>query len=45
MEAVIKAQIPSILSLVNKTIDELEGEMNQLGRPIAVDAGVRNFIL
>ena len=37
----IKARIPSILSTVNKNIDELENEMNQLGRPIAVDAGVR----
>lgn len=26
---------------MNKNIDELENEMNQLGRPIAVDAGVR----
>ena len=41
LESVIKARIPSILSTVNKNIDELENEMNQLGRPIAVDAGVR----
>lgn len=45
LEAVIKAQIPSILSLVNKTIDELEGEMNQLGRPIAVDAGAQLYTI
>ena len=37
----IKSRIPSITSLINKTIDELESEMNQLGRPIALDAGVR----
>jgi len=40
LEAVIKARIPSILSNINKNIDELDTEMNQLGRPIAVDAGV-----
>lgn len=45
LEAVIKAHIPSILSLVNKTIDELEGEMNQLGRPIAVDAGAQLYTI
>ncbi|KAJ7298891.1 hypothetical protein O6H91_10G109200 [Diphasiastrum complanatum] len=43
LEAVIKARIPSILSLINKTIDELEAEMNQLGRPIAVDAGAQLY--
>ncbi|MCO5594364.1 hypothetical protein L7F22_048394 [Adiantum nelumboides] len=45
LEAVIKMRIPSILSLVNRTIDELEGEMNQLGRPIAVDAGAQLYTI
>ena len=40
LEAVIRARIPSITSLINKTIDELESEMDHLGRPIASDAGV-----
>ncbi|KAH9306600.1 hypothetical protein KI387_011004, partial [Taxus chinensis] len=40
LENVIKARIPSIISLINKTIDELESEMDHLGRPVAVDAGV-----
>ncbi|KAF5731574.1 dynamin-related protein 1E-like isoform X2 [Tripterygium wilfordii] len=44
LESVIRARIPSILSLINKTIDELEAEMDHLGRPIAVDAGV-HFVL
>lgn len=26
--------------MINKSIDELESEMDHLGRPIAVDAGV-----
>lgn len=45
LEAVIKARIPSILALVNKSIDELENEMNQLGRPIAVDAGAQLYTI
>lgn len=36
----IKARIPSIQAMINRTIDELEGELSQLGRPVAVDAGV-----
>lgn len=40
LESVIRARIPSITSLINKSIDELESEMDHLGRPIAVDAGV-----
>uniref|UniRef100_A0A452YUS3 Dynamin stalk domain-containing protein n=1 Tax=Aegilops tauschii subsp. strangulata TaxID=200361 RepID=A0A452YUS3_AEGTS len=42
LEAVIRARIPSITSLINKTIDELESEMDHLGRPIGSDAGVIN---
>ncbi|KAF9612651.1 hypothetical protein IFM89_003093 [Coptis chinensis] len=38
-KAVIRAHIPNITSLINKTIDELESEMDHLGRPIALDAG------
>ncbi|EFJ15632.1 hypothetical protein SELMODRAFT_422698 [Selaginella moellendorffii] len=39
LEAVIKARIPSIQSLINKTITELEAELDRLGRPIDADAG------
>lgn len=45
LESVIRARIPSITSLINKTIDELESEMDHLGRPIAVDAGVSTLKL
>ncbi|KAG6548667.1 hypothetical protein Mapa_009821 [Marchantia paleacea] len=45
LEAVIKSRIPSILALINKTIDELEGEMSHLGKPIAVDAGVQLYTI
>ncbi|CAM6084768.1 unnamed protein product [Calypogeia fissa] len=43
LEAVIKQRIPSILALINKSIDELENEMNLLGRPIAVDGGAQLY--
>lgn len=45
LEAVIKAKIPSIISMINKTVDEIEAELDRLGRPIGGDAGVRITIL
>ncbi|CAL9069772.1 unnamed protein product [Musa banksii] len=45
LESVIRARIPSITSLINKTIDELESEMDHLGRPIAVDAGAQLYTI
>ncbi|KAF9588540.1 hypothetical protein IFM89_013034 [Coptis chinensis] len=45
LEAVIRARIPNITSLINKTIDELESEMDHLGRPIALDAREMGNIL
>ncbi|RWW22059.1 hypothetical protein GW17_00013769 [Ensete ventricosum] len=41
LESAIRARIPSIVALINKTIDELEAELDRLGRPIGVDGGVR----
>lgn len=41
LEQVIRQKIPSIISLINKTIDELNAELDRIGRPIAVDSGVR----
>ena len=40
LESVIRARIPSIISLINKTVNELEEELNRIGRPIGVDSGV-----
>lgn len=40
LEAVIKSRIPSILAMINKMIDEIETELNQIGRPLSNDAGV-----
>uniref|UniRef100_A0A7N0TI03 Dynamin-related protein 1E n=1 Tax=Kalanchoe fedtschenkoi TaxID=63787 RepID=A0A7N0TI03_KALFE len=45
LESVIRARIPSILSLINRSIDELEAEMGHLGRPIAVDAGAQLYTI
>ncbi|XP_010559073.1 PREDICTED: dynamin-related protein 1E-like [Tarenaya hassleriana] len=43
LESVIRARIPSILSLINKSIEELERELDHLGRPVAVDAGAQLY--
>lgn len=40
----IRARIPGIASFINKSIDELEAELAHLGRPVAVDAGVRSIL-
>jgi len=37
-------KIPSIIALINKAIDELNAELDRIGRPIAVDSGVRTLI-
>ncbi|EPS71899.1 hypothetical protein M569_02855 [Genlisea aurea] len=45
LESVIKARIPSITSLINKSIDELESELDHLGRPISLDAGAQLYTI
>ncbi|XP_009603558.1 phragmoplastin DRP1E-like [Nicotiana tomentosiformis] len=45
LESVILAKIPGITSVINKGIDELESEMDHLGRPIAVDAGAQLYTI
>ncbi|PKA50104.1 Dynamin-related protein 1E [Apostasia shenzhenica] len=45
LESVIKARIPSITSLINKTSDELEAELDRLGRPVAVDEGAKLYTI
>ncbi|PHU04835.1 Dynamin-related protein 1E [Capsicum chinense] len=44
LESVIRGKIPGISSVINKSIDELESEMDHLGRPISVDAGAQLYI-
>ncbi|XP_061355758.1 phragmoplastin DRP1E-like isoform X2 [Gastrolobium bilobum] len=45
LESVIRSRIPNIMSLINKSIDELESEMDHLGRPIALDAGAQLYTI
>ncbi|KAM6600209.1 hypothetical protein CsatA_019818 [Cannabis sativa] len=45
LETVIKSRIPSLQSLISKTITELEGELSRLGRPIANDAGGKLYMI
>lgn len=45
LESVIRARIPSITSLINKNIDELEAELDRLGRPVGVDAGAQLYTI
>ncbi|KAJ8556514.1 hypothetical protein K7X08_032266 [Anisodus acutangulus] len=45
LESVIKARIPAILSLINTSNDELEAELNYLGRPLAIDAGAQLYAI
>ncbi|KAJ9563370.1 hypothetical protein OSB04_008530 [Centaurea solstitialis] len=45
LESVIKAKIPGITSLINKGVDEMEAELDHLGRPIAVDAGAQMYTI
>ncbi|KAE9622103.1 hypothetical protein Lal_00033108 [Lupinus albus] len=45
LESVIRARIPSITSLINKSIEELESEMGHLGRPIALDVGAQLYTI
>ncbi|KAI4372661.1 hypothetical protein MLD38_010864 [Melastoma candidum] len=45
LESVIRARIPSITSLINKSIDELESELDHLGRPIGIDAGAQLYTI
>lgn len=45
LESVIRARIPSITSMINKSIEELESEMDHLGRPVAVDAGAQLYTI
>ncbi|XP_071700757.1 phragmoplastin DRP1E-like [Rutidosis leptorrhynchoides] len=45
LETVIKAKIPGIISLINKGVDEMEAELDRLGRPIAVDAGAQLYTI
>eukprot|EP00475_Leptophrys_vorax_P044185 TRINITY_DN8751_c0_g3_i2.p1 TRINITY_DN8751_c0_g3~~TRINITY_DN8751_c0_g3_i2.p1 ORF type:complete len:393 (-),score=39.26 TRINITY_DN8751_c0_g3_i2:146-1231(-) len=43
LEQVIRSKIPGIQSLINNNINDLEKEMNALGRPIAGESGAQLY--
>ncbi|XP_061371856.1 phragmoplastin DRP1C isoform X2 [Gastrolobium bilobum] len=45
LEYAIRQRIPSIIALINKTIDELNAELDRIGRPIAVDSGAQLYTI
>ncbi|PWA49257.1 dynamin central domain-containing protein [Artemisia annua] len=45
LESVIKAKIPGIIALINKGIEEMEAELDRLGRPIAIDEGAKLYTI
>ncbi|CAJ1932672.1 unnamed protein product [Sphenostylis stenocarpa] len=45
LEHVIRQKIPSIIALINKAIDELNAELDRIGRPIAVDSGAKLYTI
>ncbi|KAJ0053543.1 hypothetical protein Pint_01165 [Pistacia integerrima] len=45
LESVIRTRIPGIISLINRSIDELEAELDHLGRPVAIDSGAQLYTI
>ncbi|XP_047180893.1 phragmoplastin DRP1C-like [Vigna umbellata] len=45
LEIVIRQKIPSIIALIKKAIDELNAELDRIGRPIAVDSGAKLYTI
>ncbi|XP_042008717.1 phragmoplastin DRP1C isoform X2 [Salvia splendens] len=45
LEKVIRQRIPSIIALINKTIDELNAELDRIGRPVGVDGGAQLYTI
>lgn len=45
LEVVIRQRIPSIIALINKNIDEINAELDRIGRPIGVDSGAQLYTI
>lgn len=43
LESIIRARIPGIASMISRSVDELESELDHLGRPVAIDAGAQLY--
>ncbi|GAB2296939.1 Phragmoplastin drp1c [Dionaea muscipula] len=45
LEIVIRQKIPSIIALINKAIDEINAELDRIGRPVAADGGAQLYTI
>lgn len=45
LETVIRQKIPSIISMINKAIDEINAELDRIGRPVAADGGAQLYTI
>ncbi|KAE8736311.1 Dynamin-related protein 1E [Hibiscus syriacus] len=45
LELVIRQCIPSIIALINKTIDEINAELDRIGRPVAADGAAQLYTI
>ncbi|KAL5791489.1 hypothetical protein ACOSP7_000083 [Xanthoceras sorbifolium] len=45
LESVIRTRVPGIIVLINRSIDELEAELDHLGRPVAIDSGAQLYTI
>ncbi|KAH9617223.1 hypothetical protein KSS87_005698 [Heliosperma pusillum] len=45
LESVIRARIPDVASLISRSIDDIESELNILGRPIPIDGGAQLYTI
>ncbi|XP_024994320.1 dynamin-related protein 1C-like [Cynara cardunculus var. scolymus] len=45
LELVIRQKIPSIIALINKNIDDINAELDRIGRPIGADGGAQLYTI
>ncbi|GJZ24623.1 dynamin-related protein 1C [Tanacetum coccineum] len=45
LESVIRQKIPSLISLINKNIDDINAELDRIGRPIGADGGAQLYTI
>ncbi|GAB2292687.1 Phragmoplastin drp1c [Dionaea muscipula] len=45
LEIVIRQKIPSIIAFINKAIDEINAELERIGRPVAADGGAQLYTI
>ncbi|GAB4828707.1 Phragmoplastin drp1c [Ancistrocladus abbreviatus] len=45
LEIVIRQRIPGIVSMINKAIDEINAELDRIGRPVAAEGGAQLYTI